>query len=127
MDINFTCTIGLMTVAVGTLSALLLLRQSKPDANRRLPGSVFRGAAEKPAFPVQVEDGDITLGNSLSCLLIQLDVAKKYSKKSPEIAFNALEEAESIAQQTLWQLRLRRRSNESERDRSASELSKAAF
>ena len=120
------CSIGLTTVAISTLSALLLCKQSRGEAVR--PNSFCAvSCTEKTALTSKVEDVDITLGNSLSCLLIQIDVTKKYSEKSPEIALNALEEAESIAQQSLGQLRLRRRISENARARSVSEFSKAAF
>ncbi|MBX9951193.1 MAG: hypothetical protein K2Y39_18645 [Candidatus Obscuribacterales bacterium] len=113
MDTGSAYLIGLLAIVFGILFSLILLQSC--DAEPFVYRSFIQSepASDGLAVSKESEEGDIMLGNSLSCLLIQINVAKKYSSRSPEIAFNALEEAEALAQQSLGQVRQRRRSLES--------------
>lgn len=113
MDTGSAYYIGLLAIVFGILFSLILLQSC--DAEPFVCRNFERSEPETETFAVcrESEDEDVMLGNSLSCLLIQINVAKKYSDRSPEIAFNALEEAEALAQQSLGHVRQRRRALES--------------
>ena len=94
-------------LAVLALSSLC--RQSASKSRTKLQNSAAMNLVRTRS---QSEDCDILLGNSLSCLIIQIDVAKKFNAKSPEVALNALDEAESLAAESLVYLRQRRQTKE---------------
>ncbi len=54
-----------------------------------------------------INDSDRSIGQNLSCLIIQLDVARRMRAKNPDKSIAALEEARHLADQSLDEVRRR--------------------
>lgn len=103
------CSLSLLALILANVLAVLVLFSFNRQNTRKLANKLQTSDGINFAqTPSQFEDYDIQLGNSLSCLIIQIDVAKKFRVSKPELALTALIEAESLAADSLRHLREKR-------------------